>query len=121
MDAAGYTAIFSAAGITVINLIGLGISIGIWRTTLKTLRESHGKLKTEFIEHKSDRTIHIDPERDAASEDTVRKAIADGFANVNVRLDRIDSRCEGRGRDCANHFESLGNRISAWSGKANGE
>src|SRR4030042_4650075 len=105
MDPAAYTAIFSAAGITVVNLIGLGISIGVWKTTLRALRDSHSRLKDAFVDHKDDRDIHVDPRRDTAA-----------LFVIQTTVSRIDKRCEERGNICAGHFTSVERKIAAQSG-----
>ncbi len=105
----------------------LAYAIGVLRnyfrneTGLQTVSKSHNNLKTEFINHKDNRAIHLDPQRDAKAAGDLKDMIADGFDSVNGRLDKIDQRCEARGDKCSAHFTRVENKIAAMSGKVNGE
>lgn len=90
-------------------------------STVETLSGSHKKLKEEFIGHKDDHKIHLDPERDPAVIRELKETILDRFDRVDGRLDKIDNRCEARGKECTNHFTGLERKIAATTGKANGD
>lgn len=88
---------------------------------LEAVSKGHESLRQKFDDHERRSDIHIDPRRDAASVQGLRDMISDSFQMVYERLDKIDSRCEKRGEVCANHFSHVEQRISAISGKTNGE
>lgn len=87
---------------------------------LQAIQKSHFNLKDKFIEHKDDRDIHVDPRRDSDSLLGLKEMITSNFSAMNIRLDRIDGRCEKRGEMCSEHFSRVEQRISAATGRTNG-
>ena len=87
----------------------------------------YDSLTGEMSKHHLDRDIHIDPRRDATAMQSLRDLVAQGFEAVSRRqgemmdrLDKIDGRCETRGRECAEHFSKVKERIAAATGRTNG-
>lgn len=117
MSLAEWTAISSVAGA----LVGFGVVWGTARASLNGLRKSHAFLEDQFIHHKDDRSIHVDPPRDHAAVAQLREFISEKFALVNRRLDVIDARCERRGEQCIEHFSHLERKVASVTGNANGE
>jgi hypothetical protein len=94
---------------------------------LAILTKLYDALQADMGRHHQDRDIHIDPRRDAATMQGLRDLVAQGFeaighrqAEMMERLDRIDSRCETRGKECAEHFSKVKERIAAATGRTNG-
>ncbi len=102
-------------------LVGWGITWGATKHTLGTLTKSVDALKGEFINHKDNREIHIDPKRDDKALNDLKDSISSHFFDVKKSLETLNFRCEKRGDDCGRHFSHLENRISAATGKPNGE
>lgn len=102
-------------------LIGAGIRFGMDRHTLKTQGESHQSLKSEFVKHKDDKEIHIDPKRDDKLETIFRDGIHASLNDIKSQLVTLNMRCENRGAECVGHFGSLERKLAAATGKANGE
>lgn len=102
-------------------ILGWGITWGKTKQMLQSLVDGHEGLKKEFIEHRRDLRIHIDPDRDQKSASDFRSYLNDHFAELREQISRLDGRCEKRGTDCAGHFGVLERRIAAATGKSNGD
>ena len=94
---------------------------------VSVLMKLYDSAVADFGNHKVNRDIHIDPRRDAATMQGLRDLVAQGFEAIGhrqtemmERLDRIDSRCETRGKECAEHFSKVKERIAAATGRTNG-
>jgi hypothetical protein len=97
------------------------------RRDVSVLMKLYDSVVNDFSGHKGDRDIHIDPRRDAATMQGLRDLVSQGFdsithrhAELMDRLGKIDSRCETRGRECAEHFSKVKERIAAVTGRTNG-
>ncbi len=94
---------------------------------ISVLMKLYDTLESGLSKHLSDRDVHIDPRRDAATLQGLRDQVAQGFEAIGERqaemlghLEKIDARCEKRISDCSDHFTKIRERISAVTGKANG-
>ena len=102
-------------------LVGAGFRVGIDRHTLRVQGESHIQLKEQFIKHKDDREIHIDPRRDDKAMQTLITNFNGHFEEIKSSLNALNIRCETRGGECIRHFATVERRIAAATGKANGD
>jgi hypothetical protein len=102
-------------------LIGFGVVWGASKASLNGLRKSHSTLKDEFIRHKDNTKIHIDPDRDPAALHIMEGTIMKRFDSQDTILNTISQRCEDRGKECGHRFSSLDLKIAAQTGKANGD
>ena len=101
-------------------LVGWGVAWGMTRQTLKNLVESHGRLKSSFIEHQTNTTIHVDPIRDPKEMTELKQTIQSGFQSLNLSMGTVQERCSRRVQDCADHFSKLEKKIAAVTGQSNG-
>lgn len=116
MNPTEWTALSTVAGA----LVGCGAVWGAAQATLRTLKASHAALRDDLSRHVIDRDIHIDPKRDRIAADQLKDFLSKEFAIINDQLEKIDKRCEERGRSCPDHFTALEKKLAAFTGKANG-
>jgi len=116
MDVTIASGIFAAAGIAV----GAGIAWGAVRTRQGIIMESHENLKKDYIKHKENSTIHIDPQRDARTAQEFRQMVRENFADIKEQLEEIKESSQKRLEGCTSQFNKINNRISAITGKPNG-
>lgn len=120
MDTAALVALGTLGGTAAGALIGSGIAWGMLKKTVASLSESHGKLKAEFVYHKDDREIHLDPRRDEKAEKDFRTGLEAHFAEIKQSLGVLNTRCEARGGECNKHFANVELKLAAATGKVNG-
>jgi hypothetical protein len=108
--------LFSVAGM----LLGAGVAWGILKSRTSSLGASHQRLKADFITHKDNKEIHIDPVRDKRSTEDYRESVNANFGEIKQMIGKLDARCESRGHVCTGHFVSLETKIAAATGRANG-
>jgi len=82
---------------------------------------SHDGLKKGFVAHETNTRIHIDPDRDEKAMDKFEHAIFARLDEIGGQIKTLDARCERRGETCGGHFAAVERKISAITGKANGE
>ena len=79
------------------------------------------KMRDQVDNHHLDTTKHIVSGREDRILEIIKETITDALDGLGRRLDKIDSRCEARQQSCADHFTRVESRISAKSGKINGD
>jgi hypothetical protein len=112
---------FAAVAGVIGMILGLGVAWGIFKHSHKVLADSHTRLKSDYFDHKENRQIHIDPERDQASEDAYRESVTLSLQKIEASTSQVNERCLRRAMDCGAHFVSIEKKLAAATGKPNGE
>ena len=121
MTPAELVGIGSALGALAATLVSYGVLYGRTKSTIESTTKSVLDLTGSVDKHHSNLEIHIDPKRD----DKIIQAVVDsqesGFERMGKWLEKIDSRCEERGKTCSGHFLKIEKKVAAISGKGNGD